>query len=212
MQMIMYKIPLVVTVTRIGFLAYGVGALIALRYNLFPATEYSYGLWLYLVILYFIGEKLYATFRSRGIDLSYAFPLLFATYLLNLVASLIEAQDHFPLLNRVEHFASFVLLTYVVWIFFLKYLTQDVWRDHPYYTSLLVFSIVAAFGVVNEIVELGLDFIFNTRLIGSGLDTSLDLLMNSLGSGGFLAIELMLGLPERSRAKKLASKPPAHVP
>lgn len=194
------KTPLFLNITRGAFLLYGIGMVVALSKDYFPPNQISYGWVSYLVVLYVIAEQLYTTFRTRGIDLSFAFPLLFSVYMLNFTSIMVEAQEKFPLLNRVEHFASFVLITYVVWVFFLKYLPHNVWHDHPYYTAVLVFSVVAGFGVINEIVELVLDQVFRTHLIGTGrFDTSLDLLMNSVGSGAFLAVELMMGLTERSR-------------
>ena len=99
-------------------------------------------------------------------------------------------------MNRAEHFASFVLLCYVVWIFFIKYLPHEVWHHHQYYTAILVFSITATIGVGNELVELVLDSLFKTNLIGDRFDTSIDLLMNTLGSGVFLSVRLILGTTE----------------
>src|SRR5688572_24785026 len=96
----------------------------------------------------------------RGFFNESVVPLGWFVYLASIALS---AQEKIPIINRAEHFAAFVLLTYIVWVFFLKYLPQDVWRDHPYYTAIIVFSVVAAFGVMNEIVELILDLIFKTK-------------------------------------------------
>ena len=146
----------------------------------------------YLLVMYFAAEKIYHAFRQRGIDVSYAFPLLFSIFMLNGVSLLVRGQEHVPVINRAEHFASFVMIGYVVWVFFLKYLPHDVWHDHPYYTALLVMSVTSLAGVGNEIVELVFDNVFHTTLVGAHYDTSLDLLMNTLGSGTYLAIQLIL--------------------
>jgi hypothetical protein len=186
-------VPLAVAVTRIAFFGYFVFVFCALLRNLFPSSDLSYSWLIYLMLVYYVAEQFAQRFLKKGIDLSYAYPILFAIYSLNLVSMALGAQEKLPLLNRAEHFLSFIFIAYVVWTFFLQYLPHDVWRNHRYYTALLVFSITATLGVVNEIVELGLDGLLNTRLIGTDpFDTSLDLLMNSLGSGLFLAVRLIL--------------------
>lgn len=187
---------LVVIVSRGLFVAYFAISALATHYKIFPGSELDIRWLLYLIFLYLIAEKLLAVFMDQGIDLSFSFPLLFAIYMLNFVSLLLRAQEHFPLINRAEHFTSFILLGYVVWIFFLKYLPQDVWREHPYYTALLVLSVTSLMGSLNEIIELVLDSIFKTKFVGTEIDTSLDLLMNALGTGLFLAVRLILGTTE----------------
>jgi len=81
-------------------------------------------------------------------------------------------------------------------VFFSKYLPHHVWRDHPYYTALLAFSVTSAIGVGNELMELLFDIVFETELVGRALDTSLDLFMNSLGAASFLGLRLWLGRVE----------------
>lgn len=147
---------------------------------------------LYLFFMYLAFERIYAVFKTRGIDLAYAFPLLFAVFILNGVSLLVRGQEHVPVINRAEHFTSFVMIGYVVWTFFLKYLPHEVWHDHPYYTALLALSVTSLIGVGNEIVELGMDSLLGTHTIGPRFDTNLDLLMNTLGSGIFLAVTLIL--------------------
>lgn len=146
----------------------------------------------YLIVLYFGCEKIYATFRKQNVDLSFAFPLLLSVFGLNITSLLVRGQETVPVINRAEHFATFVLFAYIVWIFFLKYLPQKVWREHPYYTAFLTLAITALAGVGNEIIELFLDQTFNAGTIGDRFDTSVDLLMNTLGAGTFLSVQLIL--------------------
>lgn len=187
-------LPLILVVSRAAFLIYFGFAVYTLIWHVFPQSALN-GVWIaYLVGIYIVAEKLYGFFHARGIDMTFAFPLLFATYLLNVVSMLSGGQDVLPLLNRVEHFASFALVAYVVVVFFTEYLPHTVWRNHPYYTALLVLSVCALFGVLNEIIELFFDALFTTRHVGGGRDTSLDLLMNTLGSGIVLAVRLILML------------------
>ncbi len=145
-----------------------------------------------MVTLYYICERLRLKFLKKKVDLTFAFPILFAIFMLNFVSLLVRGQETIPIMNRAEHFTSFILLGYITWIFFLKYLPQDVWKKHPYYTAILALSVVSFIGVLNEIVELFLDEAFGTSTVGSGLDTSLDILMNTLGAGLFLAVQLIL--------------------
>ena len=188
---------LVVIVTRALFVAYFVVSALATHYKIFPGSELDISWLVYLIILYLIAERFFAVFMDQGIDLSFAFPLLFSIYMLNFVSLLLRAQEHFPIINRAEHFTSFILIGYVVWIFFLKYLPQDVWSEHPYYTALLVLAVTSLMGSINEIIELFLDGIFKTEFVGERTDTSLDLLMNTLGTGLFLAVRLILGTTEK---------------
>ncbi len=192
--------PIVLVVSRAVFAAYFLTMLWALRSgaNKFPDSNLHFVWFLYLVILYLFAEKLYSLFLRQGIDLSFAFPIVLAVYFLNFVSLLLDGQERLPTLNRAEHFAAFVLISYVVWIFFIRYLPQTVWVEHPYYTSILVMAVVAMAGVGNELVELLMDHLFGTQFVGKQYDTSLDLLMNTLGSGLFLAVRLILG----SSAKK----------
>lgn len=193
----------VVIGTRAAFAAYFIFSALALYLNWFPGSDLSWSWLIYLIALYYIAERFYAVFLERGIILDFAFPLLFAVYMLNLVSLIFEAQEKLPLLNRAEHFSSFILIAYIVWVFFLQYLPQRVWRQHPYYTAILVLAVTSLMGVVNEVVELLLDGVFKTKLIGkSNIDTSLDLLMNTLGSGLFLGVRLIVGLSEESKKKK----------
>lgn len=164
--------------------------------TLFPHSKLTVVWTLYLLAIYLGAEYLYRVFLRKGIDLSFAFPILFAAYLLTLFSLLSGGQDTNPLINRVEHYASFVLITFVVWVFFSKYLPHHVWRDHPYYTALLALSVSSMIGVGNELMELLFDTFFNTELVGRALDTSLDLLMNTLGAVSFLGLRLLLGRVE----------------
>jgi hypothetical protein len=160
---------------------------------------------LYLLGIYLVAEALYDFFLQNRIDLSFSFPLLFAAYCLNLTTILLGGQDKYPLFNRTEHFVSYILIAFVVWTFFTKYLPQNVWQEHPYYTAILALSVTSLIGVVNELFELFFDHFFNTQLVGARYDTSLDLLMNTLGSGLFLSVYLILNhavSPQTSSAKK----------
>lgn len=194
------KTPLLLIMSRLAFAAlFGAAAATLVFPHFFPASTLDVPWLLYIIVIYLAAEWVYAVFTRKGIDLTFAFPLLFVVLLLHLVSVWLDGQTRFPLMNRAEHFASFVLITYVVWVFFLQYLPQRVWRHHPYYTALLVFSVVSAFGSINEIVEIGLERIFNSNLIGDRLDTSLDIVMNSLGSGMFLAVRLIIGAAEKQK-------------
>lgn len=182
--------PVILIGSRLLFIGFFITFAALVYQGRFPMVGY---VWMvYLLGIYVVCEQIYAGFKKRGIDLTFAFPLLFAVYVLHFVSLLVRGQEELPIMNRAEHFASFVLLAYIVWVFFLKYLPQDVWQKHPYYTALLVLSITSLAGVGNEVFELFFDSLFGTRTIGTGFDTSLDLLMNTLGSGLFLAVQLIL--------------------
>ncbi|MEX2054818.1 MAG: hypothetical protein WD972_01425 [Candidatus Andersenbacteria bacterium] len=184
--------PFIVIVSRLAFVTYFIFAGYALLYPFSPSSRLNLVWVVYLLALYFLAERFYDIFRQRNIDMAFAFPILFAIYLLNLVALIFGGQEKFPILNRVEHFAIFVLIAYVISVFFSEYLPHNVWHNHPYYTALLVMSVTALFGVANEIIELLFDTLFRTHHVGRGLDTSLDLLMNTLGSGLMLAVRLIV--------------------
>lgn len=189
--------PVIIVATRFAYLFYFIFALWTLKSDYFPYSNLHFVWLVYLVVLYIVAERIYALFLRQGIDLTFSFPLLFSIYCLTLVGLTLGGQERLPLLNRTEHFASFVLLAFIVWVFFTKYLPQNVWHDHPYYTSLLVLSVTSLLGVGNELVELMMDNLFGTKLVGPNLDTSLDLLMNTLGSGLYLAVRQIIGSAER---------------
>jgi len=188
--------PLILIATRLLFAAYFAFAVFTVETPLFPHSKQSYVWIIYLLVIYYLMERAYVFFGSKKIDLTFAFPLLLAVYSFNMVSILLDGQARFPLMNRAEHLLSFILLTYVVWIFFLKYLPQQVWREHQYYTALLVLSVTSTLGVINELAELILDALFNSGLVGHNMDTSLDLLMNTLGIGLFLSVRLILSTTE----------------
>lgn len=195
--------PLLLILSRVAFLLLFVAAAVSLYTpQFFPASTLDWPWLLYIIVIYLTAEWIYTIFTRKGIDLTFAFPLLFVVLLLHVVSIWLDGQARFPLMNRVEHFASFVLITYAVWVFFLQYLPHRVWHNHPYYTALLVFSVVSALGSVNEIVEIALERVFASRLIGDRLDTSLDILMNTLGAGMFLAVRLILGAAEKQKRVK----------
>lgn len=200
-------VPVIVFGSRLLLVGYFIVAAGMLRYNIFPESHLSYVWLVYLAAMYYLAERLYRFFGSKNIDLSFAFPLVLAMYVFNLVSLTLNAQEVMPIINRAEHFVSFVLLGYVTWIFFLQYLPPKVWRQHLYHTATMVLAMTALYGVVNELVELLFDTIFGTRLIGSRLDTPLDLLMNTLGTGTFLAVRLILGAAEEGK-RYLAESPP----
>ena len=164
--------------------------------DVFPHSKLTVVWTLYLIAILLGAEYLYRVFMRKGIDLGFAYPLLLAAYLVTLLSLLSGGQDINPLINRAEHYASFVLITFVVWVFFSKYLPHHVWRDHPYYTALLALSVASMIGVGNELMELLFDTVFDTELVGRALDTSLDLLMNTLGGASFLGLRLLLGRVE----------------
>lgn len=188
--------PIIALVVRLCFGVYFAFTLWSVFAGFFARSQLTYAWIAYQLILYLFMEFLYSKFYRKGIDLTFGWPLVLAVVILNLSTLVLGGQEEFPLMNRAEHFASFVLLGYLVWIFFLKYLPQNVWHNHPYYTALLTLSVTSLLGVGNEIVELILDQIFATSIIGAGFDTSLDLLMNSLGTGLFLAVRLIIGTLE----------------
>lgn len=195
--------PLILIGSRILFLVLFAAAAVSLYSSqIFPASTLDWPWLFYIIVIYLVAEWVYAVFTRKGIDLTFAFPLLFVVLVLHVVSIWLDGQTRFPLMNRAEHFASFILITYAVWVFFLQYLPHRVWHNHPYYTALLVFSVVSALGSINEIVEIALERTFASRLIGDRLDTSLDILMNSLGAGMFLAVRLILGAAERQKRIK----------
>lgn len=191
--------PVILIASRFAFAAYFLFSLWAIRSNYFPHSSLRFIWLLYLIALYFVAEKLYSLFLAQRIDLTFAFPILFTMYCVNLVSLILGGQEQLPILNRAEHFSIYVLLAYIIWIFFTKYLPQEVWKEHPYYTAILVMSVTSFLGVWNEIIELFIDQLFATEYIGGRLDTPLDLLMNTLGSGLFLSVRLILGSAEHKR-------------
>lgn len=202
----MKRISRLLIVSRILFLSYFVFYCLCLIQGWFGnslLTPY----WLaYLVFVYIIAEKVYEAFGKRGVDLVYAFPLVFLAYMVNFVSMLLRGQENFPILNRAEHFITYIIAAYIVWQFFLQYLPQKVWREHPYYTSILVLSLSTFFGVLNEIIELFMDVNFGTSTIGPAFDTSLDMLMNLLGAGLFLCVQLIMIEAEKSGVFKTRQK------
>jgi len=195
--------PLIMIISRIAFAALFLFALATLFIkDIFPLSTLDVPWMVYLIGIYAVAEYIYGVFREREVDLAFAFPLAFFVILLHFTSIWLNGQERFPLLNRAEHFTSYVLLTYIIWVFFIQYLPQRVWRRHPYYTALLVFSVASAVGSLNEIVELILENIFGSPLIGDQWDTSLDILMNSLGSGMFLAVRLILGAAEEQKRER----------
>lgn len=192
--------PWIVVISRVAFAAVFAYSCYAVIYPPLAGSSLDWVWVMYLVGLYAISEKLYAVFRQKDIDMSFAFPLLFAVYLINLASQLLGGQDELPIMNRIEHFASFVLVAYVVAVFFSEYLPQRVWKEHPYYTALLILAITSLAGVGNEIFELLADVAFRTNHIGQHYDTALDLLMNTLGSGLLLAVRLVIHTEPHKRA------------
>lgn len=185
--------PFLMIFSRAAFFVLFVFSILTLEFSWFPNSTLE-PVWLaYLIVIYVIAERLYDFFGREAIDLSFAFPIMLAIYILSLVGVLLGGQEQLPLLNRAEHLTTYILIGYIVWTFFTKYLPQDVWQEHPYYTALLVLSVTAGLGVLNEIIELALDILFGTNLLGSHLDTPLDLLMNTLGASLFLSVYLILG-------------------
>ncbi len=196
--------PVITVVVRFLFFIYFGFAFWSVLTDQFLYSKLSLVWIFYLVGIYIMAETLYLVFGRRGIDLTFAWPLLLAVFILNLVTLILGGQDILPLLNRTEHFASFVLLGYIVWVFFLKYLPQNVWHKHPYYTAILTLAITALLGVSNEIIELFFDRLLGTSIVGDQYDTSLDLLMNTLGSGMFLAVSLIVGTLNEKNLKKFS--------
>lgn len=184
--------PVMLVVTRLLFVAYFIGGAAVLFYPPLPQSKLTL-IWLvYLLLIYICVERVYGIFLRKGIDMTFAWPLILAVYMLSLVTLLLGGQEAWPTLNRAEHFTVFILVAYVVAVFFNEYLPQNVWRKHPYYTSLLILSVSALAGVMNELVELISDGLFYTTFVGPGNDTALDLLMNTLGTGLFLSVRLIV--------------------
>lgn len=194
--------PLIVNLSRVGFFMAIAFGIYTIEFDTFATSELSYIWIIYALFAFYILEQMYSFFAKKKISLAYAYPAMLSVYLLNLVSVMSNAQVNYPLVNRAEHYLSFIIYTSAIWIFFLKYLPQDVWRKHPYYTSLIVFSVTSTFGILNELIELTFDFIFSSNYIGNRLDTPLDLLMNSLGIATFLGAWLILG-PKREEVAEV---------
>ncbi len=196
------KTPRILLVTRV----------LVTLYFIYYALDWHFGwllgdrlsiIWLaYLVCIYIIAELIYAAFKRRGVDLVYAFPILFIESQIDFASIILRSQDNIPLINRFEHFIMYVLLSYVVSQFFLRYLPQEVWNNHQYYSAILILSVTQCIGVLNEIFELYMDTNFHTTAIGPRFDTNLDLLMNFLGAGVFLCVRLILHEANKSNILK----------
>ncbi|HLC48998.1 MAG TPA: hypothetical protein VJI96_01265 [Candidatus Andersenbacteria bacterium] len=190
--------PRVLIISRILFFAYFVFYFLCLVRGWFPGDILTTYWLVYLIGVYFLAEKIYSAFLKRGVDVVYAFPIVFLAYMVNFSSMLLKGQENFPFLNRAEHFITYILAAYIVWQFFLRYLPQKVWNEHPYYTSILVLALTTLSGVLNEIIELFMDVNFGTHTIGPMYDTSVDLVMNLLGAGFFLCIQLIAHEAEKS--------------
>lgn len=200
------RIPRVLIASRLLFLAYFVFCVLCLTQGWFSSSLLTYTWLAYLVLVYILAEKIYDAFLKRKVDLIYAFPVLFVAYMVNFISMLLRGQENFPFLNRAEHFITYILAAYIIWQFFLQYLPQKTWNEHPYYTSILVLSLSTFFGVLNEIIELFMDVNFGTQTIGPLLDTNVDLLMNVLGAGFFLCVQLIMFEAEKSGIIKSTQK------
>jgi len=185
--------PFIVNASRTVFIASVAYGVYTIEFNVFPESQLSYIWILYGLAGFYLLEKLYDFFAKKNISLTFAYPLMLSVYALDIGSALLNIQDTYPIINRAEHYFSFIIYTSGVWIFFLKYLPQAVWRKHPYYTSILVFAVTSTIGVLNEVIELTMDLVFSSNYIGDRLDTPFDLLMNSLGIASFLGIWLILG-------------------
>ena len=202
----MNRIPRILITSRLLFLSYFIFYCLSLIQGWF-ANSLLNVYWLgYLVLVYVLAEKIYDAFKKRNVDLVYAFPLVFGAYMVNFVSMLLRGQENFPILNRAEHFVTYIIAAYIIWQFFLQYLPQKTWNEHPYYTSILVLSLSTFFGVLNEIIELFMDVNLGTQTIGPMLDTNVDLLMNMLGAGLFLCIQLIMHEAEKSGILKSTQK------
>ncbi|HSX24341.1 MAG TPA: hypothetical protein VLG69_00015 [Candidatus Andersenbacteria bacterium] len=197
------KTPRLLTITRVLFALYFIYYILDWHFGWLLGSRLSI-IWLgYLVLIYAISERIYASFKKRGVDLVYAFPILFIASQLDFASIILRSQENIPIINRFEHFSMYILLSYVVSQFFLRYLPQKVWNDHPYYTAILILSVTQCLGVINEILELYMDTNFHTNAIGPRFDTNLDLLMNMLGAGLFLCIRLILHEANKSNILKV---------
>ena len=201
-----HKTPLFLSVTRLAFATYFIAAFWMSIASATQASQLELIWVVYLLALYFGAEWLYYFFLKQDIDLSYAFPLLFGVYIFNITTLVNGGQEKFAILNRIEHMSSFILITFVVWVFFTKYLPQSVWVEHPYYTALLTLAVTSLAGVLNEHFEVMIDYFFGTKLVGKGLDTQLDLLMNSLGSALFLGAQLLIGKIDDPNKRSASTK------
>jgi hypothetical protein len=183
-------------------------------YVLYYALDWHFGwflgdrlsiVWLgYLCAIYVLAEIIYHAFKKRGVNLVYAFPVLFIESQVDFASIIFRSQDNLNtmIINRAEHFVMYLLVTYVVSQFFLRYLPQRVWSDHPYYTAILILSVAQTIGVMNEIFELFMDTNFHTTAIGPRFDTNLDLLMNFLGSSLFLCVQLIIHEAQKAKILK----------
>ena len=197
------KTPFNVIFYRVLFLIYFlVAGGVLLKYDI--PEEKLVTIWvIYLGFVYAGAEGIYYMFKQRKINLVSAFPLLIGAYTVKLITLIAGGQTKFSLMNRLEHFITYLLLSYIVWVFFMKYLSHKTWKEHPFYTSILVFAVVSAAGVFNELIELFMDTVFHTNAIGPGFDTVYDLLMNTIGILLFLGIRLAYGVSEESDGEVL---------
>lgn len=118
---------------------------------------------------------------------SFRSPILGWTYLLWLeyfivfnLAIILDAYKDHPWLNRLEHFCGSFLVTLAT---AGTLLATNLLGDNPAFNLLVFVSIANAIGALNEVVELCLDKLFNTKNIGPDpYDTNYDLLLNFLAS------------------------------
>lgn len=198
------KTPRLLIVTRTLFALYFLYYALDWHFGWLLGTRLSI-IWLgYLVLIYALAELIYRAFKKRGVDVVYAFPILFIESQIDFASIIFRSQDnvHIMIINRFEHFVMYVLLAYVVSQFFLRYLPSKVWSEHPYYTAILILSVTQTIGVINEIFELFMDTNFRTTAIGPRFDTNLDLLMNFLGAGLFLCVQLIIHEARRAKILK----------
>jgi len=151
--------------------------------------------WIFYISLAAIGVTLLDHFNFLDKKLTAYVFIALLIYLV--VYTLVYAFDIYrfsSLVNRSEHFFGSILSSFIVYSFLSK---SALYTQIPSQTTklILLFCVVSALGVFNEIIEMFFDLMFKTKNIGPGIfDTNLDLLMNTLGTGAFIFFSRYLGL------------------
>lgn len=186
-----------INLLKLAFFVYFILLFILLKVNNFSIGDLNSFFFFYFIQLLVLLEvvRLILKRLKLTVDIKPAYLILLVYTIINSLTLAFCPQLRNLIFNRLGHFISGVIYAVVIIEVIKASLikTKSKLTKPLYY--LFAFSLASTAGVFNEIVELGLDVFTGSHRIGPGLDTAIDLSMNTLG----ILLILMVGIGKKNK-------------
>jgi len=170
-------------ILRLTFLFYIIFLFLILIANNFSIGDLNTHFYFYFIQLVILLEVVVYILKrlKRVVNITPAYLILLIYTVINSLTLAFYPQLRDMIFNRFGHLISGIIYAIIASEVIQAGCDKTRLTFSKAFYLLFVFSLASTAGVLNEIIELGLDVATGSHRIGPGFDTAIDLLMNTYG-------------------------------